>query len=186
MEKRHSRLPGSSGKSVTDLPETIPTTSLAVCACLRKGNVAICVQVAEVTQRPNAELPEKSMCKAYVQQVDQKGTLYQAELWDGRHKPVSKCRSCRVVKCMRSCLEASWQQTPSLDLAFAGATERLGQRAITPQLPRAALWPAREKRYKFHCGKNAERKLQSHSSASVCDHFNALDPREGGPGSHTE
>lgn len=78
--KETLKLPGSSGKSVTDLPESMPTTSLAACACLREGNVAICVQVTEVTQRPNAELPEKSLCKANIQQVDKKGTLYQAEL----------------------------------------------------------------------------------------------------------
>ena len=36
--------------------------------------------MSEFVQRPNAELPDKSMCKAYIQQVDQKGILYQADL----------------------------------------------------------------------------------------------------------
>ena len=78
--KETLKLPGSSGLSVTNLPQSMPTTSLAACACLREGIVAICVQVSEVFQRPNAELPDKSMCKAFIQQCDQKGTLYQAEL----------------------------------------------------------------------------------------------------------
>ena len=78
--KETFKLPGLSGKVVTDLPASMPTTSLAACACLREGNVAICVQVVDLTIRHNAELPEKSLCKAYIQQVDQKGTLYQAEL----------------------------------------------------------------------------------------------------------
>ena len=74
------KLPGTTGMSLTDLPQSLPTTSLAACACLREGMVAICVQVADVMQRSNAELPEKSYCKARIQQVDQKGALYQAEL----------------------------------------------------------------------------------------------------------
>lgn len=78
--KEMFKLPGLSGKVVTDLPASMPTTSLAACACLREGNVAICVQVVDLTIRHNAELPEKSLRKAYIQQVDQKGTLYQAEL----------------------------------------------------------------------------------------------------------
>ena len=72
-------LPGYAEKYVVDIPLAVPTTTLQAAACLREGTLSIRVMILEIVQRPNLESPEKSLCKAIIQD-QQQNVVYQAEL----------------------------------------------------------------------------------------------------------
>ena len=73
-------VPDWPGKTATDIPHRPPSSTLEMTACLPECAVTVVARVVEIRQKENKEQPDKSFVKAVLQDCNENGEVYQADL----------------------------------------------------------------------------------------------------------
>ena len=73
-------VPDWPGKTATDIPHRPPCSTLEMTACLPECAVTVVARVVEIRQKENKEQPDKSFVKAVLQDCNEDGEVYQADL----------------------------------------------------------------------------------------------------------